>query len=267
LQSSPRIPVALRAGRRALTAAHSPRQNHLLAALPAKDFARLLPHLEPVSLPLGWTVYGGGERERHLYFLTDGIVYRFNMLENGASAEFAVTGNEGVIGIASFLGGESTPGEAVVTSAGYAYRLRAGFLKSEFEQNGPLQHLLLRHTMALMAQIGQIAACNRHHILEQRLCHLILSCWDRLHTSDLTITQELIAAMLGVRREGVTQAAGDLQKAGLIHYYRGHIAVLDRPGLVEQACECYAVVKKGYDRLRQEIPALSGVAGSLLSAM
>src|SRR5450830_637783 len=235
--------------KRAVCAQRAPRQNHLLAALPLEDYERQLPDLEPVSLPLGWAIHGAGDREKYLYFLTAGIVSRFYVTENGASAEFAVTGSEGVIGVASFLGGESTPSQAVVLSAGFAYRLRADLLKNEFEHNGPLPKLLLRYTQALTAQIGQIAVCNRHHSLEQQLCRWILSNLDRLPSNELTMTQELIANMLGVRREGVTEAAGKLQKAGLIHCRRGHIAVLDRPQLEAQVCECYAVVKREYDRL------------------
>jgi CRP-like cAMP-binding protein len=234
---------------RAVSAPHTPRQNHLLAALPVEDYDDLLPDLEPVPLPLGWSIHGPGDREKDLYFLTAGIVSRFYVMQNGESAEFALTGREGVIGIASFLGGESTPTQAVVLSAGYAYRLRADLLKKEFERGGPLQHLLLRYTMALVAQTGQIAVCNRHHTLEQRLCRWILSCLDRLRSNELTMTQELIADMLGVRREGITGAAGNLQKAGLIHCARGHIAVLDRARLEAHACECYAVVKREYDRM------------------
>ena len=233
----------------AVSAGHAPRQNRLLAALPPEDYERLLPNLEPVPLPLGWTVHRAGDREQYLYFLTAGIVSRFYVTQNGASAEIAVTGSEGVIGVASFLGGESTPSQAVVLSAGYAYRLGADLLKNEFEHDGPLPHLLLRYTQALIAQTAQIAVCNRHHSLEQQLCRWILSRLDRLPSNELTMTQELIADMLGVRREGVTEAAGKLQKAGLIHCSRGHIAVLDRPRLEAQVCECYAVVKREYDRL------------------
>ena len=235
--------------KRAVSAPHTPRQNHLLAALPVADYECLLPDLEPVPLPVGWTVHDAGDREEYLYFLTAGIVSRFYVMEDGASAEFAVTGSEGVIGVALFLGGASTPSEAVVVSAGYAYRLRADLLKNELEHDGPLRRLLLRYTQALIAQTGQIAACNRHHSLEQQLCRWILSSLDRLPSNELTMTQELIANMLGVRREGVTAAAGKLQKAGLIHYSRGHIAVLDRPRLEAQTCECYVVVKREYDRL------------------
>ena len=227
----------------------TPRQNHLLAALPLDDYVRLMPDLEPVALPKGWTVHRAGDQEHYLYFLIAGIVSRFYMMENGASAHFAITGSEGVIGVTSFLGGESTPSQAVVLSAGYAYRLRAGLLKNEFARGGPLHHLLLRYTQALIAQTAQSAVCNRHHSLEQQLCRWILSSLDRLHSNELTMTQELIANMLGVRREGVTDAAGKLQKAGLIHYSRGHITVLDRPKLEAQVCECYVVVKREYDRL------------------
>jgi CRP-like cAMP-binding protein len=213
------------------------------------DYERLLPDLEPVRLPLGWTVHGAGDREKYLYFLTAGIVSRFYVTQNGASAEFAVTGSEGVIGVASFLGGEIAPSQAVVLSAGYAYRLQADLLKNEFEHGGPLPHLLLRYTQALIAQTGQIAVCNRLHSLKQQLCRWILSCLDRLPSNELTMTHEVIADMLGVRRGGVTEAAGYLHKAGLIHYSRGRIAVLDRSQLEAQACECYAVVKREYERL------------------
>ena len=233
-------------------AQYKPRHNQLLAALPPMDYERLLPHLEPVALPLGLTVHRAGERERHLYFLTAGIVSRYCLTENGATAEFAVTGREGVIGIASFLGGAGLPSQAVVVSAGYAYRLAGDLLQNEFNHYGPLSHLLLRYTQALIAQTGQIAVCNRHHSLEQQLCRYILSNLDRLPSNELAVTQEMIANMLGVRRGGVTEAAGNLQKAGLLRYSRGRIAVLDRPGLEARACECYAVVKREYDRLLPE---------------
>jgi CRP-like cAMP-binding protein len=236
-------------GVREFVGRHAPTQNHLLAALPRRDYERLLPDLEPVSLPLGWTVHEAGDREKYLYFLTAGIVSRFYVTASGASAEFAITGNEGVIGIASFLGGESTPSQAVVLSAGYAYRLGAHALRSEFEHDGALARLLLRYTQALIAQTAQTAACNRRHTVEQQLSRWILSCLDRLPSNDLTITQEVIAAVLGVRRESITEAAGKLQKAGLIHYCRGHIAVLDRSRLEARACECYVAVKHQYERL------------------
>jgi CRP-like cAMP-binding protein len=235
--------------KRALVAQHTPRQNRLLAALPLPDYERLLPDLEPVPLPVGWIVHGAGDREKYLYFLTAGIVSRFYLTANGASTEFALTGREGVIGIASFLGGNSTPSHAVVVNAGYAYRLGADLLKSQFKHDGPLSHLLLRYTQALITQMAQTAVCNRHHALEQQLCRWLLLSLDRLPSNELTMTQELIAHMLGVRREGVTEAAGNLQKAGLIHYNRGHITVLDRHRLEAKACECYAVVKREYDRL------------------
>ncbi|MFY9327654.1 MAG: Crp/Fnr family transcriptional regulator [Georgfuchsia sp.] len=232
-----------------ISAQHTPRQNRLLAALPPEDFERLRQNLELVALTPGASVYSAGERERYLYFHTTGIVCRFYVMNNGQTAEFAVTGNEGVTGIASFLGGETLPSQSVVLSAGYAYRLRADLLKGELEHGGPLLHLLLGYTMALIVQTAQSAACNRHHSLEQRLCRWILSCLDCLPSRKLTMTQELIANLLGVRREGVTEAAGALQRAGLIHYSRGHIVVLDRPRLEARVCECYAVVKHEYDRL------------------
>ncbi|MBE0620307.1 MAG: Crp/Fnr family transcriptional regulator [Burkholderiales bacterium] len=230
-------------------ARHTPRQNQLLAALPPQDYERLLPGLQPVSLPLGCTVHNAGDREKYLYFLDAGIVSRFCVMEDGASAHFSLTGSEGVVGVASFLSGESTPSQAVVLSAGHAYRLGAHLLKAEFAHDGVLPQLLLRYVHALIAQTGQIAVCNRHHSLEQQLCRLILSSLDRLPSSELTMTHDLIADMLGARRESVTDIAGKLQKAGLIHYSRGHIAVLDRPGLEAKVCECYAVVKREYDRL------------------
>jgi CRP-like cAMP-binding protein len=237
---------------RPVSTPQTPRQNRLLAGLPLEDYGRLLPDLEPFPLPSGWTVHRAGDREKYLYFLTAGIVSRFYVTENGASTEFAVTGREGVIGVASFLGGDSTPSQAVVLSAGYAYRLGADLLKSEFEHDGPLPRLLLRYTRALIRQTAQIAVCNRHHSLQQQLARWILSCLDRLPSHELMMTQELIAAMLGVRREGVTEAAGKLQKAGLIHCGRGHIAVLDRPQLEARACECYAAIKRQYERLLPE---------------
>ena len=245
----PEMRFASMHGKRAVFGPHMPRQNHLLAALPLEDYERLLPDLEPVPLPPGWTVHGAGDREKYLYFLTAGIVSRFYVTQSGASAEFAVTGSEGVIGVASFLGGESTPSQAVVLSAGYAYRLGEGPLKNDFAHDGALSHLLLRYVQALITQTGQTAVCNRHHSLEQQLCRWILSGLDRVHSSELTMTQEMISEMLGVRREGVTEAAGKLQKAGLIHCRRGHITVLDRPQLEAQVCECYGVVKREYDRL------------------
>jgi CRP-like cAMP-binding protein len=224
-------------------------QNHLLAALPLVDYERLLPELEPVALPLERTIHESGDRENFLYFPTAGIVCRFYLMASGASGGIAVTGREGVIGVASFLGGESTPSQAEVLCAGYAYRVRAALLKSEFEHDGPLPQLLLRYTQMLFTQIGQVAACNRHHSLEQRLCRLLLSCLDRMPLNSLTMTHVRLADVLGVRREGVTQAAGTLQKAGLIQSSRGQVAVHDRSRLEARVCECYAVVRREHDRL------------------
>ena len=226
-----------------------PTNNLLLGALPTADYGRLRPHLEPVALPLGWSVYESSSRMEHVFFPTAGIVSLLYVMENGASAEIAVTGNEGLVGISLFMGGESTPSRAIVQSAGEGYRLRAGFLKDEFERGGELQHLLLRFTQALITQMAQTAVCNRHHTVEQQLCRWLLLSLDRLDSNELAMTQELIANMLGVRREGVTEAAGHLQRAGLIHYQRGHITVLDRPKLEQRVCECYAVVKRESDRL------------------
>ena len=248
----PETRFASRPGKRAESALHTPRQNHLLAALPLDHYERLLPDLEPVRLPLGWTVHSAGDREKHVYFLTSGIVSRFCVTEKGESAEFAITGREGVIGVASFLGGGSTPSHALVLSAGKAYRLAADLLENEFEHPGALARLLLRYVQALIVHTGQIAVCNRHHSLEQQLCRLILSSLDRLPSDEMAMTQELMAEMLGVRREGVTTAAGNLQEAGLIHYGRGRIAVIDRARLEARACECYAVIKRQYDRLLPE---------------
>jgi CRP-like cAMP-binding protein len=230
-------------------ALHTPEQNHLLAALPEEDRARLRPDLELIPMPLGWAVYEAGGPLGYVYFPTTSIVSLLNVMENGASAEIAITGNEGLVGIALFMGGETTPSRAVVQSVGYAYRLRAGVLKQEFARGGPLQHVLLRYTQALITQMTQTAVCNRHHSLDQQLCRWLLLSLDRLADNELKMTQELIANMLGVRREGVTEAAGNLQKEGLISYSRGHITILDRPKLEKRVCECYMVVKKEYSRL------------------
>jgi len=232
---------------------HDPRQNHLLAALPAEDCARLLPHLELVQMPLGDALYESGMQMRHVYFPTTSIVSLLYVMEDGASAEIAVVGNEGIVGISLFMGGESTPSRAVVQSAGHAFRLRGQLVKDEFFRAGPTQRLLLRYTHALLTQMAQTAVCNRHHSLDQQLCRWLLLSLDRLPANELVMTQELIANMLGVRREGVTEAAGNLQKTGLIEYNRGRITVLDRAGLEARACECYAVVKKEFDRLLPEI--------------
>ena len=232
---------------------HSPNQNHLLAALPATDYERLLPHLELLPMPLGWAVYESGRRMGYLYFPTTSIVSLLYVMENGASAEIAITGNDGLVGISLFMGGESTPSRAVVQSAGHGYRLKAAILKREFALGGHLQQLALRFTQALLTQMAQTAVCNRHHSVDQQLCRWLLLSLDRLTSNELTMTQELIANMLGVRREGVTEAAGKLQDAQLIHYSRGRITVVDRPGLEAQACECYRVVKKEFDRLLPEV--------------
>ena len=228
---------------------HTPTQNNLLAALPAADYQRLLPDLELVPLPLGLAVYESGGTMDYVYFPTDCIVSLLYVMKDGASAEIAVVGHEGLVGVALFMGGESTPSRAVVQSAGYGYRLASKILKREFEHNAPLQHLLLRYTQALITQMAQTAVCNRHHSVEQQLCRWLLLSLDRLSGNELVMTQELIANMLGVRREGVTEAAGKLQADGLIHYSRGHIKVLDRARLERRVCECYAVVKKEFDRL------------------
>jgi CRP-like cAMP-binding protein len=229
--------------------AHTPTQNHLLAALPAENYTRLLPDLELVAMPLGWAVSESGGRMNYVYFPTTSIVSLLYVMENGASAEIAITGNEGLIGISLFMGGESTPSRAVVQSAGHGYRLKADILKREFARGGALQHLALRYTQALITQMAQTAVCNRHHAIDQQLCRWLLLSLDRLPGRELTMTQELIANMLGVRREGVTEAAGKLQAAGLIRYSRGHITVLDRPRLEQRVRECYVVVKKELDRL------------------
>jgi len=235
--------------------AHNPRQNQLLDTLPANEYTRLLPHLELVSLSLGDIIYESGGTLCHAYFLTASIVSLLYVTESGASTEIAVVGNEGVIGVALFMGGGTMPNRAAVQSAGYAYRLRGELLQLEIGRNESLLPLLLRYTQALITQMAQTAACNRHHSVDQQLCRWLLLSLDRLHGSELIMTQELIANMLGVRREGVTEAAGNLQRAGLIHYKRGHITVLDRPGLEARVCECCQVVKKEYDRLL--LPTLS----------
>ena len=234
--------------------AHSPKQNHLLAALPAPEFARLSPHLELVSMPLGEVLYESGGRLQHVYFPITSIVSLLYVLEDGASAEIAVVGNEGILGISIFMGGQTTPNRAIVQSAGYGYRLNSQLLKQEFNRAGPVLRLLLRYTQALITQMTQTAVCNRHHTVEQQLCRWLLLSLDRLSSVSLIMTQELIANMLGVRREGVTEAAGKLQRAGLIRYSRGSIEVLDRPGLEQAVCECYRVVKREFDRLLSDIP-------------
>ncbi len=226
-----------------------PRQNHLLAALPEDDYDRLLPNLELIRISLGDVLYEPGIEMNYVYFPISSIVSLLYVMEDGASAEIAVVGDEGIVGVSLFMGGESTPSRAVVQSAGYAYRLPGQRLKQEFYRAGAMQRLLLRYTQALLTQMAQTAVCNRHHSLDQQLCRWLLMSLDRVPSNELTMTQELIANMLGVRREGVTEAAGKLQKAGLIQYHRGRITVLDRVGLEARACECYEVVKKEFDRL------------------
>jgi CRP-like cAMP-binding protein len=227
----------------------NPQQNHLLAALTATERERLYPHLQLVQMPLGKVLYESGDVMRHVYFPTDSIISLLYVLADGASAEISVVGNEGIIGVSLFMGGETTPSRAIVQSAGFAYRLIGQLLKEEFHRNGGMQLLLLRYTQALLTQMAQTAVCNRHHSVDQQLCRWLLLSLDRLVSNKLTMTQELIANMLGVRREGVTDAAGKLQKLGVIQYARGRITVLDRPKLEKLCCECYAVVKKETDRL------------------
>jgi CRP-like cAMP-binding protein len=233
----------------------SPSENHLLAALPPADFQRLLPSLKLVPLPLGEALYESGSQLRHVYFPTTSIVSLLYVMADGASAEIAVVGNEGLIGVSLFMGGETTPSRAVVQSAGHAYQLTGKVLKEEFTLGGAMQHLLLRYTQALITQMAQTAVCNRHHSLDQQLCRWLLLSLDRLPSNQLVMTQELIANMLGVRRETVTEAAGKLQDSGIIQYSRGHITVLDRPALETRTCECYAVVKAECDRLLPHVIA------------
>jgi CRP-like cAMP-binding protein len=228
---------------------YSPAQNRLLAALSAAERERIDPHLELVPMPLGRVLYESGDTLMHVYFPLDSIVSLLYVMENGASAEISVVGNEGLIGVALFMGGETTPSRAIVQSSGFAYRLLGRRLKEEFARHGELQILLLRYTQALITQMAQTAVCNRHHSVDQQLCRWLLLSLDRLSSNRLTMTQELIANMLGVRREGVTDAAGKLQKLGVIQYARGQITVLDRERLEKLSCECYAVVKKETDRL------------------
>lgn len=229
-------------------------QNYLLAALPTKIQQRLLPHLELVVLPLGEVLYESGDTLRHVYFPTDSIISLIHVMENGASAEMSVVGNEGLVGVALFMGGESTSSRAVVHNGGHAFRLPGQRLKDEFNRHGELLVLMLRYTQALITQMAQTAVCNRHHAIDQQLCRWLLLSLDRLQGNELRMTQELIASMLGVRREGVTEAAGKLQKLGVIKYRRGHITVLNRRKLEQLSCECYAVVKQETDRLLPYVP-------------
>ena len=232
-----------------LSSLHRPEQNHLLAALPAADFQRIAAHLELAPLPLGKILYEPGEQLSHAYFPTTAIVSLHYVTESGASAESAGAGNEGMVGISLFTGGDTTPSSAVVQTAGHAYRLERRLLKQEFDRGGVMQRLLLRYTQALLTQMCQTAVCNRHHTMEQQLCRWLLLTLDRLPTNELIMTQELVSFMLGVRREGITEIAGRLQAAGIIRYRRGHISVLDRSGLEARACECYEVVRTELHRL------------------
>src|SRR5450432_3688707 len=239
---------------------HNPSQNHLLAVLPVAEFERLAPYLELVPMLLGETLYESGGQLQHVYFPTTAIVSLLYTMESGVSAEFAGVGNEGILGISLFMGGDTTPSSAVVQTAGHGYRLQGKLLNEEFNRGGLMQRLLLRYTQALLTQMCQTAACNRHHSIEQQLCRWLLLTLDRLPSNDLIMTQELVASALGVRREGITEAAGKLQRAGVIRYRRGHIAVLERSGLEAGACECYAVVKKELGRLLSDVRYRQGVS-------
>jgi CRP-like cAMP-binding protein len=229
--------------------APNPKQNHLLGAIPEAEWARFAPHLTPVALALGAVLYESGTDQPYVYFPTDSIVSLLYLMEDGASAEIAIVGNEGLVGISLFMGGGTTPNRAVVQSAGQAFRMEARFIRDEFFMAGPVQLLFLRYTQALITQMAQTAACNRHHTVDQQLCRWLLMSLDRLQSNELIMTHELIGNMLGVRREGVTEAAGKLQAAGVIQYSRGHIRVLDRPRLEHMVCECYGVVRKEFERL------------------
>lgn len=244
----------------AMSSRHSPDQNHLLAAMPPAEFERVAPHLELVAMPLGEMLYEPGGQLKHAYFPTTAIVSLHYVTESGASAETAGVGNEGVVGIALFTGGDTTPSSAVVQTAGHAYRLEARLLKQEFNRAGLMQGLLLRYTQALITQMMQTAACNRHHSVEQQLCRWLLLTLDRVPSRELVMTQELVASMLGVRRESITEAAVKLQHAGFIQYRRGHISVLERSGLEASACECYAVVKKEMGRLLSDVRHRQGIS-------
>jgi CRP-like cAMP-binding protein len=245
------------------TAGHTPFQNHLLAALPAEVFEHISAHLELVSMPLGDVLYESGGQMHHVYFPATAILSLHYVMENGATAEIAGVGNEGVLGISLFMGGDTTPSRATVQTGGHGYRLKGQLMMEEFNRAGPMMRLMLRYTQALITQMSQTAVCNRHHSVEQQLCRWLLLTLDRLPSNDLTITQELIASMLGVRREGITESAGNLQRAGLISYRRGHITVIDRSGLELRACECYKVVKKEFHRLLSD----TGVASKQAKAV
>ncbi len=237
-----------------MPAPQSPSQNRLLAALPTAEYERLAPHLEPVEMLLGDVLYESGGLLQHVYFPTTAILSLHYVMENGSSSEIAGVGNEGLLGISLFMGGNTTPSRAVVQTGGQGYRLRAQLMMQEFKRAGLMQQLLLRYTQALITQMSQTAACNRHHSLVQQLCRWLLLTLDRMPTNELIMTQELVASMLGVRREGVTEAVGKLQQAGVIRHRRGHITVLNRPGLESQVCECYQVVKQEFSRLLPDVP-------------
>lgn len=242
---------------------YSPKQNRLLGALPAEEFERLAPHLELVPMKLGEIIYESGGQQRHAYFPATAVVSLFYSIESGMSAEIAGVGNEGMVGISLFMGGDTTPSTAIVQTGGYCFRLKEAILKAEFGRSGPAMRLLLRYTQALLTHMAQTAACNRHHSIEQQLCRWLLLTVDRLPSNELVMTQELVANSLGVRRESITEAAGKLQRAGIIHYRRGHISVLERSGLEASTCECYAVVKKEFGRLLpdvQQSPPASSVS-------
>ncbi|MES2756988.1 MAG: Crp/Fnr family transcriptional regulator [Pseudomonadota bacterium] len=236
-----------------MSSKHDPNQNHLMAALLDAEFDRLSPHLELIPMKLGDVLYESGDKVQYVHFPTTAIISLHYLLENGGSSEIAGVGNEGVLGISAFMGGDSTPSRAVVQTGGFGYRLPAHILMEEFNRTGQVMRLLLRYTQALLTQMSQTAVCNRHHTVEQQLCRWLLLTLDRLGSNELTMTQELIANMLGVRREGVTEAAGRLQGYGYISYRRGHITVLDRKGLEQDVCECYGVVKKEFARLLSDV--------------
>jgi CRP-like cAMP-binding protein len=239
-----------------LPLAVDPRDNQLLAALPPAEFQRLLPNLEPLEMALGMVLYESGSTMNHVYFPTTSIISLLYVMQDGASAEIGVVGSEGIVGISLFMGGGSTPSRAVVQSAGRGLRLKSATIKEAFEESGAVLHLMLRYTQALITQMAQTAACNRHHSLDQQLCRWLLMTLDRMQGAEIVMTQELMANMLGVRREGVTESALKLQRAGLIRYARGHISVLDRAGLEHRSCECYAVVKREYERLLPRRPSV-----------
>lgn len=232
-----------------------PRHNWLLAALGDAEWARVSPHLQPVAMPLGQVLYDPGSKPSHVYFPSTAIVSLLYVMENGASAEIAVVGNEGLVGVSLFMGGESTSSQAVVQAAGDGFRLASGILMQEFNRGGAVLHLLLRYTQALITQMAQTSVCNRHHSLDQQMCRWLLLTLDRLHSGEVVMTQDLLSNILGVRRASISDVAGRLQKDGLIRYERGHISVLDRPALEQRVCECYAVVKKEYERLLPDIKA------------